>query len=327
MTALPWQAEQRKLIERLRVAGRVPHAMLMSGPRHIGKRLFSTSIAQLLLCREPKDGVACDQCDDCHYFRAGTHPDYRLVAPEDSKLIRVDQIRELIEWAGQTAQRSGRRVVQVVPAEQMNLNAANALLKCLEEPGEATVFLLVSDMPGRLLPTIRSRCRHVDLPVPYHEVSLDWLSKCLPDHSREELAQLLSISGGAPLAVTEVLSEEFLVRRKEIAAAIGALLRGDNPLQVARPFTRGDPDADLWICYSLFADALRLAMSGDLVNVRNRDLDEVVELAAKTMPVDGLVKSVDAIARDRRAAASSGNPNLAMLFESLMIELAGYCNL
>ncbi|MDZ7686545.1 MAG: hypothetical protein U5O39_17460 [Gammaproteobacteria bacterium] len=143
----PWQAPLKARIARLHGADTLPHALLLSGPRHLGKRAFAAAVAGAMLCRRPLDGDRCGECEDCLLFTAGTHPDYRRIFPEERsggkstgemnerKLIVIDQIRDLIEWANQTAQRGGMKTVVIHPAEQMNVNAANALLKCPRRAG------------------------------------------------------------------------------------------------------------------------------------------------------------------------------------------------
>lgn len=321
---LPWHMEERARLARLVETDRLPHALLLSGPPYLGKRNFAAAFAGYLLCRNRGD-ARCGQCEDCKLLNVGTHPDFRTVAPEDSRLIKIEQIRDLNEWGSQTAQRSGYKVVVIHPAEQMNLNAANALLKSLEEPGRNTLMMLVSDLPGRLLATIRSRCQHVDFTIPEASVALAWLGQ--QDSVSGDLSLLLGIAGGSPLAVTEQFDDAFLARRKETAKAIRSLLATNNPLAVAQAFTKGDPGVDLAIIYSLFADALRMKLAGHQNAMKNSDLADVITEIDSRLDVPSLFSILDAIARDRRDAAGPSNPNIPLLFEGLMVEIAGYCAL
>ncbi|HKI74426.1 MAG TPA: DNA polymerase III subunit, partial [Pseudomonadales bacterium] len=151
----PWHDKQKHQLMQLRTAEKLPHALLLSGPAWLGKQDFALATAAMLLCETPRDGMPCGDCPGCHLMAAGTHSDFRLIEPEDSRLIKIEQVRDLIEWVNQTPQRGGYKVVVVHPAESMNVNSANAMLKCLEEPTDRTLIMLVSDLPGRLLPTIR----------------------------------------------------------------------------------------------------------------------------------------------------------------------------
>lgn len=215
---------------------RLPHAVLLQGPRGVGKRLFAREMAQRLLC-ERAAGAAypCGKCEACHLVDAATHPDLRIVMPDAdqeqpdgeestvetskpdkaSTQIRIEQIRDLASFVGMGAHRQGWRVVIVEPAEAMNPGAANALLKALEEPGHNFMFILVSDNPRRLLPTIISRCRRVPLPKPARAKAEAWLAT--QKHGEAALA-LLDLSGGAPLAALALAgseANELLVRVTE----------------------------------------------------------------------------------------------------------------
>ncbi|MFO6082911.1 DNA polymerase III subunit delta', partial [Pseudomonas aeruginosa] len=152
----PWQ---QALWSQLGGRAQHAHAYLLYGPAGIGKRALAEHWAAQLLCQRPAAAGACGECKACQLLAAGTHPDYFVLEPEEAeKPIRVDQVRDLVGFVVQTAQLGGRKVVLLEPAEAMNVNAANALLKSLEEPSGDTVLLLISHQPSRLLPTIKSRC-------------------------------------------------------------------------------------------------------------------------------------------------------------------------
>lgn len=320
----PWQVSHRDRLQRLYANDKLPHALLLSGPAYLGKLEFARVMATLLLCRTPKDGQPCGECDGCRLVAAGTHPDFHMVTPEDSRLIRIEQIREVIDWVNQTAQRGGVKVVIVYPAEQMNASAANALLKCLEEPGDRTLFMLVSDQHGRLLPTIRSRCQLVNFTIPATRDALAWLAEQKPNLESPEL--LLAMAGGAPLAVLERYDDAFLERRAAIDKAMAGLLRGSNPLDAARVLTT-EPGESLEVLHGLFADALRLALSDNENLIKNKDLESTVKACRVAMDRQALLAALDAVNRDQQAVAGPSNPNVQLLMEALMVEIADLCRL
>ncbi|NIM01382.1 MAG: DNA polymerase III subunit delta', partial [Acidobacteria bacterium] len=140
---------------------RVPHAMLFHGPEGVGKASTARLLARALIC--PASG--CGKCDDCRLFDAGNHPDYihvRLELRKDSKEYRkqivVDQIRQVASLIGLAPRAGARRLVLIDPADKMNLEAQNALLKTLEEPPPHAVLILVASRPQVLVSTVRSRC-------------------------------------------------------------------------------------------------------------------------------------------------------------------------
>lgn len=192
---------------------RLPHAILIQSGEGWGELEFARSIAQSLLCEKPgADRRACAVCAACNWFAQGNHPDFRLLLPESlapesqeegaesgkkrSEQIRIEQVRELADFLAVGTHRGGVRVTLIYPAEAMNINTQNALLKSLEEPPPATVFLLVSTQPDRLLPTVRSRCLRFTLPAPELEEVLPWLEQQGVEHAESALAAV----GGAPLA-------------------------------------------------------------------------------------------------------------------------------
>ncbi len=321
----PWHAAHLERLLAMQQRDKLPHALMLAGPRNLGKRAFATAFAESLLCRSPVAGVSCGACDNCKLVAAGTHPDFRVVSPVDSQLIVIKQIRDFIEWSAQTAQRGGMRVALVYPAEQMNSASANALLKCLEEPGDRTLIMLVTDLPGRLLPTIRSRCQVVDFVIPPKTEALDWLKSKHPGIKNPEL--LLGIGGGAPLSVAVEFDDVYISRREEISGAVRHLLDQGAPLEVAKTFVRGDTSLDLTILYGLFADALRFKLSGEEKLIKNMDLTDLIKKVAEGVEASRLLDILDALTRGRRAVAGPSNPNQQLLVESLMVELADYCAL
>lgn len=206
----PWQYDSWQALQGLRT--RLPHALLLKGVQGIGKLDLALNFAQSLLCEQPHgDGMACEECDSCHWFKQGSHPDFRLVQPDalsadeeseekaggkkPSREISVAQIRELSGFATLTAHCGGYRVVLIHPAEAMNNNAANSLLKTLEEPVGNLLFLLVTHKPQQLLPTILSRCLSFAVDTPSREIGAAWLSQQGIKGPEYALAQ----SGFAPL--------------------------------------------------------------------------------------------------------------------------------
>ncbi len=233
---LPWQQEAAATL----LAGRAtwPHALLLDGPRGIGKRTLALNLAQALLCEAPSaSGFACGACPGCGYARAGQHPDLRLVEPitvEDDGTIKqldaipVDHTRALIRWAHVTSHRGRAKVAIVVPAEAMNAAAANALLKTLEEPPPETYLLLVAHQSARLPATIRSRCRHVPAPRATAAQAQAWLQA----QGLANAASLLGQAGGAPL-VALTLADPALQQERRVWLDALASPRSMSPVALA----------------------------------------------------------------------------------------------
>lgn len=176
MSLLPWhQPQWHDLVRRQHHHG-LPHALLFNGRQGIGKHRFALHVAQWRLCSQPHDQGPCGQCHSCLLWQAGTHPDMLLCQPEDgSRQIRIDAIRHINQFLAQTPQISACQVVVIRPLEVMNLNAANALLKTLEEPPGESLLLLETERIGSVLPTLRSRCQRIVLVAPDDPDAHAWL--------------------------------------------------------------------------------------------------------------------------------------------------------
>ena len=224
----PWN---QSLFESLKArAGRFPHALLIHGARGTGKLALAEQTAQFLLC-EDAARRPCGRCEGCRWFLAGSHPDFRRLEPEalakepagdpddaaeapakrakPSVQIRIEQVRELDGFLNVGSHRGRLRVALVHPADDMNPNAANALLKGLEEPPAGAVFLLVAHRPSQLLPTIRSRCVALAVPVPPQELALRWLV----EQGARNPERWLAYAGGAPLRALEYAGNAEVLER------------------------------------------------------------------------------------------------------------------
>ncbi|OHX12951.1 DNA polymerase III subunit delta' [Chromobacterium sphagni] len=223
----PWQNDDWRRLNAERQ--RMPGAWLFTGSAGIGKLAFARHLAQSLLCESPQaDHQPCGQCQGCRWFASGTHPDFRLLSPfadeeeegKEAKAVRklpqikIEAVRDVIDFAHLSAHRAGRRVILVEPAENLNLAAANALLKILEEPPESVLFLLVAHAPQRLLPTIRSRCRQFALDRPSAQAALSWLTQQGIADPELELAH----NGGVPLFDHD---PELAVLRQQFVKGLG----------------------------------------------------------------------------------------------------------
>jgi len=164
---LAWQGQTWSRLVQQVEEGRLPHALLLAGEQHTGKSQLAMALARYLLCSEVRAGTNCGACAACERSAAGVHGDFRWVQPEgDSRVIKVDQVRALVEFLNQTAGFGARKVVVLAPADAMNVNAFNALLKSLEEPSSDTFLILVSDRLYQVPATIRSRCQLWRIPSP-----------------------------------------------------------------------------------------------------------------------------------------------------------------
>lgn len=208
--------------------GTFVHAYLISGMEGVGKRSLAQAMGQYLLCTG--EDKPCGVCPGCIQVREGNHPDVMVVRPEKS--IQVETIREVIRKAGEHTYVGGRRVIRIEQAEKMTPAAQNCLLKTLEEPVEGTVFLLITDAPGLLLPTIISRCRALKLHPWPDDVVMTALKKQGVNDIRAQ--EVLHVSGGSiGRALSVAADEAYWQRRDEVMRDFFALEGRSQILQVS----------------------------------------------------------------------------------------------
>ncbi|SFM85201.1 DNA polymerase III subunit delta' [Thermodesulforhabdus norvegica] len=168
-----WQARAERLLTGFIKRGRIPHAVVLAGRPGIGKRLLAEAFAAALMCRGPEvefTGMACGGCSSCRRLLSGMNPDLMVLRPE-GQAIKIDRVREIASELSFAPLASKRRVILLEDAERLGDEAANALLKSLEEPPAHNVFILLASNVYALLPTLRSRCFTITLqPVPYDEL-------------------------------------------------------------------------------------------------------------------------------------------------------------
>lgn len=266
--AYPWLdvTWRRLLTTRTRPA----QALLLAGPRGVGKGTLARAWAQALLCEAPlPDGAACGRCPACHWFETATHPDFRLLTLQEktgkegetrmATAIEVEQAREAVDFVQLSTYRAGYRVVLVDPADNLNLPAANALLKVLEEPPLNTVFVLVSDQPRRLLPTIRSRCSRIDIGLPPVDQAAQWLA----GQGVDDAMNLLALSGGTPLDARRWADGTELDERRTLLEGLADPDRLD-PVTLGERWKTVSPQTWHNVAYKWLGDLLVVRLQGSV---------------------------------------------------------------
>lgn len=320
--AYPWQQDLWQ-----QMAGRAQHAhaYLLHGPVGIGKRALAERLMANLLCQKLDGLDACGQCKSCLLLVAGSHPDNYVLEPEEpDKPIKVDQVRDLVSFVVQTSQMGGRKVVLIEPVEAMNINAANALLKSLEEPSGNTVLLLVSHQPSRLLPTVKSRCVQQACPLPSEQMSLAWLDSALPDCTEQERQELLTLAAGSPLAAVTLNAQGVREQRAQVVEGVKKLLKQQqSPTQLAESWK----DIPLLLLFDWFCNwshlILRYQLTEDEDGLGLADMRKVVQyLAQKSSPAKVLDIQDWSLAQ-RQKVMSKANLNRVLLLEALLVQWAG----
>jgi DNA polymerase-3 subunit delta' len=323
-TILPWHQELWQRLTGQHQQQRLPHALLLCGEPGLGKAQFSKALGQYLLCRQPtlrdQQLLSCGHCKSCLLNAQGSHPDLVEIAPEGpGKTIKVDQIRELVSTITLSAQQGGYRIVVLGPAEAMNINAANALLKVLEEPGDQTLFVLYSHLPGRIVATIRSRCQTLALRLPDRDQAGAWLKR--QEDVEGDVAELLNLAGGAPLAALALARDGSSELRKNLYQALKLVVTGEaTSSQAAEKLTkaRALDLLDWWL--TLVQDMIRFKAIQDTACINSVTAQKMVVALSQRLSSQNMFEFADRIQQYRQQLMSRNNPNERLLLEDLLID-------
>lgn len=319
-----WQTSIWKNLTQSQQSKRLAHGLLFHGADGIGKRAFALEFAHWLLCDQPLADKACGQCKTCQLIDANSHPDLLHLNPEEEgKAIKVDQVRELIDKLSLTGHRQeGYRVILISPADALNINASNSLLKTLEEPPVNTVLILITDKPSKLMATIRSRAQMIRFDLPPTEQSLEWLIQ--QNMEKPDLA--LKLCGGAPLAALAMTQDEGLLLRDKLF---------NNWQDLAINKADALESANLWIkegfkikanlplnwVSSWLLDMIRSLQGGLTSSMVNSDYAEVLQKLARQVDLKSLYSLLDRLNDTIRLAGTSANQQ--MLVEGLLLHWSG----
>lgn len=273
----PWASLTRDLT-------RLPHALLLHGQNGLGKRAFAWRLAQFLLCAgRGTQNEPCNTCASCARFAAGTHPDLLSILPlEESTVIAVDQIRAVRDFVVLKPHTSTRKLVIIEPAEAMNLNAANALLKVLEEPPPSSALLLITPQPRRLPATIRSRCAAVAFRPPETKLALDWLAQ----QGAAAPQTLLASAAGAPLRALAIARSSELKEQEQVAKDIEALRSGaEEPARCAARWKNYGAARTLEWLQRYIANLIQERMRTDRKSKAVKDLFEFFDVISEAKSV------------------------------------------
>ncbi|MCL6414808.1 DNA polymerase III subunit delta' [Aestuariirhabdus sp. Z084] len=316
----PWHAEQWQRLCNLRHSETLPHAYLLKGAQGGGKFRFACAFAGYMLCPTPQGDAACGQCKSCQLYRSGNHPDIKVLQPEEkSKVVKVDQVRQVIDFASKTAQQGGYRIIIINPAEAMNSNAANALLKSLEEPGENTLILLVTARQNSMLATINSRCQQLAFPLPDRTETLDWLSG-LSKAGREDLELILTLADGQPLTALQYANDQILKERARLIEEIGSITKGQNsPVDIAQRWKDQNTTELLGWVSGWLVDIAKIQQAGSSAVLNNPDLAAMAGYIAGKSTPQALFALQRWVNEQRALSQGSANLNKQLMLEDLLV--------
>lgn len=331
----PWNRPIWKTLTRR--GGPTTHAWLFKGPPGVGKTTTAVEFALHLVSADVADSAKVSGL-----FRAGSHPDFHVLMPaqrcaddagfleryalryvgtgtgKPKSVISVDQIRQLITRVSTRAHTGVNKCVIISPAEFMNLNSANALLKLLEEPPARTLFLLISAMPHQLPATIISRCSLVDFRAPDDNTARNWL--CAQGLPESDVDVLLALAGGAPLRAQGLHEAGFMAQRREWVRDVLQLIEDQpDPLRVADRWKRSDgPTAMDWL-HRWVVDMARVVFCEHPATLYNPDMRRRLQDLKKRINVTALFDLSDQLGQAKQLLDSPVDQDL--LIEDLLIRL------
>ena len=320
--ALPWHADLWAVVNDARRAGRLGHALLLAGPRGVGKRNFARRLVASLMCESPgSDGQPCAACRGCVQVAAGTHPNLTWLTRElnektekEKRDISMEQLRGTMERLSLSSHYGRARVLVVDPADALNVSGVNAVLKTVEEPPAGLHILLISERPMALAPTLRSRCQRLSFQIPPSAEAEAWLRSQAP--ALDAAAALREVNG-APLAALAAqdsgVADLHRTWREQLLAVAGQRV---DPLvaagRLAPPGTKLSPE--------LVQDWLRnfqRILHQLLRTLAGVDDDRGLGLVAARLGTGHIEQLLAEIIESQRRLLGNANPQLAV--ESLMI--------
>ncbi len=284
-TLAPWQ--QRAYAHAIAAldGGRLSHALLVSGVHGLGKVELARALAHRLLCPQPQAGFACGQCRSCKLIAANTHPDFleETLEPNDKGDLRreilIAQIRRLCDALVLTPQIANGQVALIHPADALNRNAANALLKTLEEPPQGRHIILVADHPMRLPATLRSRCQTLRVELPSRDESLAWLAA--NNIAPREAHAALDAASGNPGHALQWLTDGGMALRSDVARDLATLASGKTgAVETMDIWNKDRPAQRLNFAAVLVKDHLAVASSS--TNPKSQASDELTRAGLST---------------------------------------------
>ena len=296
----------------------------MAGQQGVGKRQFALALAQAVNCQRPKDGDACGECVNCRKVAAGEHIDVETFSP-DGQFIKIGQMREMTEKAQYRPYDGRRRVYIIDEADRLNQQAANSILKVLEEPPDTTLLVLVTSKPYALLETIRSRCQMLSF-APLADKELETYLKANYKRPVEDTRMLSRLARGSLGRALEIDLGVYREQRSGMLEIIEALAITRDTLKLmsaaehmGRKLEKSEFENHLDVLMVLLADLFHLKLGEPAERLTNADAAKRLERIAEMTTVEQITEWAAAIEQILQNLSRNINRQLAM--EAMLIAM------
>jgi DNA polymerase-3 subunit delta' len=306
---------------------RLPHALLFAGPAGVGKKTLAFCLAKALNC-QTVDFDFCDNCESCRKINEAAHPDVRLYSPE-GQFIKIDQMREFSREAFFKPFEGCQRVFIIEQADRLKMEAANSILKTVEEPPDTSTIILISEKPDDLLLTIRSRA-HLYGFVPLSLNAVDQYLAQETDYSSDDRALLARISGGTIGGALSTDLDEYKRTRQEMLDLLRScsldftynkVARTIDGLTSRKEVEREKSEFRLLVLYGLLHDLYRLKIDAFFEDVTNYDLKEQLLSLSRSFSSAQLVSATEVL--DQIELGARRNLNKGLLLDAFVFRLSG----
>ena len=299
---------------------RIPQALIFSGHAGLGKEALAIAFAHSLLCFKPCQNSACGFCHACDLLEAGNHPDLLFLQPEElGKQIGIDPVRRLISRLALKPQYERQRLVIIQPADAMNTAAANAFLKCLEEPTERTSFILLTTHANRLPATIRSRCQHLHFLPPESALAINWLKQ---QGVKQAPELMLAMAQGSPVLALDYAKQGLDSVRMQIFNDWLSVIQ--QPAQIIEVAEQWQKQSAVslevllnWLA-SWLTDLIKLSHTNKQVHLQNLDLQGRLQALVNQRNLPAVYTHYDHLNNCRQQLQTTLNKQLVL--EKLLLE-------
>ena len=315
----------KRLLRRAVADGRIGQSLIMAGPRGVGKHQFALALAQAVNCERPIEGDACGKCLPCRKVAAGEHADVRTISTEEkSQFIKIGQMREMAREAQFRPYEGRRRVYIVDDADRLREEAANSILKTLEEPPATSLIILVTSRPYALLETIRSRCQMLSF-APLAAAELEAYLKANYKRPAEETRLLARLARGSIGRALEIDLGEYRDKRNLLLEVVEALtVKRDAVKLLNAAATIGKLERDqfrehLELLLVLLADLFYLKQGEPAEKLTNTDIAPRLSRAAEAAAMEQITGLADRTEELLQGLARNLNRQLAL--EAMLIAI------